>query len=159
MDDLIGRQQAIDALMERFKRVPTNAIIAKDVIRKLPSAQPEQRWIPCSERMPECEQEVLICTEKKVYISKKSGKEWYHEPIVTPALYEDGTMLEVNSKWRWEDIDYAGWDEEEDCGIIPEGWWENRHFNPDGVYNNIVDRKVVAWMPLPKPYKEGEQDE
>ena len=85
--------------------------------------------------------------------------EWYYEPIVTPALYEDGTMLEVNSKWRWEDIDYAGWDEEEDCGIIPEGWWENRHFNPDGVYNNIVDRRVVAWMPLPKPYKEGEQDE
>lgn len=60
MDDLIGRQQTIDALMERFKRVPTNAIIAKDVIRKLPSVQPEQRWILCSERLPEAKQRVLV---------------------------------------------------------------------------------------------------
>jgi hypothetical protein len=116
----------------------------------------QQRWIPCSERLPECEQEVLICTERKVYVNKNSGSKWVLESVITPALYEDGTMLEVNSKWRWEDIEYAGWDEEEDCGIIPEGWWENRHFNPDDVYNNIVDRKVIAWMPLPEPYKEGE---
>ena len=39
--DLIDRRQAIDALMERFKRVPTTAIIAKDTIENLPSAQPE----------------------------------------------------------------------------------------------------------------------
>lgn len=110
-------------------------------------------WIPVSERLPECEQEVLICTMKKVYVSRKTGMEWCEEPIITPALYEDGTMLEINSKWRWEDIDYAGWDEEEDCGIIPEGWWENRHFNPDDVYNNVVDKKVIAWMPLPLPWK------
>ncbi len=76
------------------------------------------------------------------------------EPVITPAMYEDGTMLEVDSKWRWEDVEWAGWDEEEDCGIIPEGWWENRHFNPDDVYNNVVDRKVIAWMPLPEPYTE-----
>jgi len=47
MDDLISRQQAIDALMERFKRVPTNAIIAKDVIENLPSVQPERRCVNC----------------------------------------------------------------------------------------------------------------
>ena len=107
-----------------------------------------------TERLPTCEQEVLICTKKKVYVSKNSGLEWHEESIITPALYEDGTMLEVDSKWRWEDIDYAGWDEKEDCGIIPEGWWENRHFNPDGVYNNPVDKEVIAWMPLPEPYQE-----
>ena len=37
--DLISRQAAIEALMERFKRVPTTAIIAKDIIENLPSAQ------------------------------------------------------------------------------------------------------------------------
>ena len=121
-------------------------------LENMPSAQSEQQWIPVTERLPACEQEVLICTKKKVYISKNSGLEWHEEPIITPAMYEDGTMLEVNSKWIWEDIDYAGWDEEEDCGIIPEGWWENRHFNPDEVYNNPVDKEVMAWMPLPKPY-------
>ena len=110
-------------------------------------------WIPCTpETMPECEQEVLICTKKKVV-----GKNAYIDSIITPALYEDGTMLEIDSKWRWEDIDYDKWDEESDCGIIPEGWWENRHFNPDDVYNNVVDREVVAWMPLPEPYK-GEEE-
>lgn len=37
----IDADAAIDALMERFKRVPTNAIIAKDVIKNLPPAQSE----------------------------------------------------------------------------------------------------------------------
>lgn len=110
------------------------------------------RWRLCSEEMPKCEQEVLICTEKKIV-----GKNSYIDNIITPAIYEDGTLLEKDSSWRWEDIDYEGWDEEEDCGIIPEGWWENRHFNPDECYNNPVDRKVIAWMPLPTPYQEDNQ--
>ena len=121
------------------------SVIAADVIEELS----KPRWIPVTERLPECEQEVLICTEKKLV-----GKDAYIDSIVTPAIYEDGTMPECDSRWHWEDIDYAGWDEEEDCGIIPEGWWENRHFNPDDVYNNPVDRKVIAWMPLPEPPKE-----
>lgn len=113
-----------------------------DTLAKIP------RWIPVTEHLPKCEQEVLICTEKKLV-----GKDAYIDSIVTPAIYEDGTMTENDSIWQWEDIDWAGWDEDEDCGIIPEGWWENRHFNPDGVYNNPVDRKVVAWMPLPEKYE------
>ena len=127
-------------------------------VQKAFEALEDDGWIPVEERLPECEQEVLICTKKKVYVSKKTGMEWYEESVITPAIYEDGTMLEVNSIWRWEDIDYAGWDEEEDCGIIPEGWWENRHFNPDDVYNNIVDKEVIAWMPLPKPYQPKEDE-
>lgn len=104
-------------------------------------------WIPCSERLPECEQEVLVCTELKLV-----GRDAYIDLIVTPAIYEDGTMLEVDSMWHWEDMDFDEWDDTEDCGIIPEGWFENRHFNPEDVFNNPIDRKVVAWMPLPEPY-------
>lgn len=107
-------------------------------------------WIPVSERLPACEQEVLICTKVKPV-----GKDAYIDSIITPAIYEDGTMTENDSAWGWEEVDWAGWDEEEDCGIIPEGWWENRHFNPDNLFNCPVDREVVAWMPLPQPYKEG----
>lgn len=37
MSDCISRQAAIDAVMDVFKRVPTNAIRAKEVIEQLPS--------------------------------------------------------------------------------------------------------------------------
>ena len=107
-------------------------------------------WISVKERLPECEQEVLISAVRKY----RCKDETRTDNIITTALYEDGKMLEVNSKWRWEDIDYAGWNEEEDCGIIPEGWWEYRHYNPDEVYNNLVDDFIIAWMPLPEPYRE-----
>ena len=42
MSDLIDRQAAIDALVERFRRLPTNALNAKHVIEDLPSTQTEQ---------------------------------------------------------------------------------------------------------------------
>lgn len=44
--DTISRQQTIDALMQEFKRIPTNSIRAKIVVENLPSAQPETN---CSE--------------------------------------------------------------------------------------------------------------
>ena len=42
------------------------------------------------------------------------------------------------------------WDEENDCYIIPEGWWENKHYNPDECYNNQVDDEVIAWQHIPQ---------
>jgi hypothetical protein len=97
----------------------------------------EQKWI--TDRLPECEVEVLICYK---YKNRK-------ESHITTAIYEDGTMLENDSIWDWEDID-GEYDENEDCYIIPQGWWEYRHFNPDDVYNNLVDAEVLGWMPLPE---------
>ena len=41
MSDLISRRSAIDAMISEFKRVSTTAIRAKDVLEKLPSAEPE----------------------------------------------------------------------------------------------------------------------
>ena len=103
------------------------------------------QWILCKDRMPIPEEEVLIMTNRK-YTGGKILT------IITTAIYEDGTILENDSIWRWSDID-GEYDEEEDCYIIPEGWWEYRHYNPDDVYNNLIDDKVIAWMPLPDPYK------
>ena len=55
-DDTISRKAAIDA-MEQAKEqyFDRRVIIGKmqDVVNNLPSAQPEQRWIPCSERLPD----------------------------------------------------------------------------------------------------------
>lgn len=104
-----------------------------------------QGWIPCSEKLPESEKEVLIMANRK-YMGGKIL------PIITTAIYEDGTMLEKDSIWYWSDID-GEWNEEEECYIIPKGWFEYRHYNPDEVYNNTIDDNVIAWMPLPEPYK------
>ena len=51
--DMISRKAAIEALKEAFNPSITNFVKAKIAIDKLPSAQQEQRWIPCSERTPE----------------------------------------------------------------------------------------------------------
>ena len=69
---------------------------------------------------------------------------------ITTAHYEDGSVFLQDSVWYWEDLpDWGTYDEERDDYKIPKGWWEYRHFNPDEVYNNQIDRPVVGWMPLP----------
>ena len=50
--DLISRKAAIEALKEAFNPSITNFVKAKIAIDKLPSAQPEQRWIPVTESLP-----------------------------------------------------------------------------------------------------------
>lgn len=108
--------------------------------------QPKTDWIPCEERLPDAEEEVYILAKRKY----RDGDFKY---ITTTAMYEDGTIRENDSCWYWEDIE-GEWDEEEDCYIIPKGWWECKHYNPDNCYNNAVDDEVIAWQPLPQPYKE-----
>ena len=55
-EDSISRQAAIDAV---YKSSGTGT--ALKALKALPSAQPEQRWIPCSERLPEEGVNVLLC--------------------------------------------------------------------------------------------------
>lgn len=56
MNDLIDRQAAIDALSvaqaDLHNAYGVGIIRAKKIISELPSAQPEQQWIPCSEQLP-----------------------------------------------------------------------------------------------------------
>ena len=65
--DCISRHAAIEALRDYLagKRCPddgtlTCRLIENEVINKLPSVQPEQRWIPVSERLPEDYGEFLV---------------------------------------------------------------------------------------------------
>ena len=96
------------------------------------------QWISVEDRLPEPETDVLIVCNRNGYV------------FVTPAIYEDGKMLTQESAWNWSDIyEYGLYSEEDDDYYIPEGWWENRQFNADDVYNNPVDCTVTHWMPLP----------
>lgn len=67
-DDAVSREAAIDAAENAFVR----GLLASPDIRRLPSVQPEQRWIPCSERLPEYGVAVLtydrhcFCVEKRI---------------------------------------------------------------------------------------------
>jgi len=104
MNDLISRQAAIDAMCELMRH--WFGCDSKDEIReikrelgKLPSVQPEQRWTPCSKRLPE---------EEYVLISKKPKKYFDGGRCVTIAIrMEDPRSRKVN----WRDIGF---------GVIPD---------------------------------------
>ena len=114
------------------------------VIKKV-AVEYNNGWIPVSERLPKCETDVYIQAKRKY-------RDGSIKNIVTVAMYEDGTVLDKDSCWYWEDID-GKWDEENDCLIIPEGWYESKQYNPDGVLNYAVSDEVIAWQPLPEQYK------
>ena len=122
--------------------------VSADLIERLTAEnaalREKQRRIPVAERLPKPETDVLAVCNRNGYT------------FVIPAIYEDGKKLTRDSAWNWSDIYcYGLYDEEVDDYYIPEGWWENRKFNPDDVYNNPVDCAVTHWMPLPGAPEEG----
>lgn len=65
MDDTISRQAALKAVS-----FDTEAYMA---INMLPSAQ---QWIPCSERLPEDGQKVLVSSKDGIYVAMLNAP-WY----------------------------------------------------------------------------------
>lgn len=122
---------------------------AADMLEKLAAekdAKKPDEWSSVKDGPPKNEQEVLI------YCNRGGFR------FVFPAIYEDGTMLTQDSRWNWNDIEeYGTYSEENDDYFVPKGWWENRQFTPDDVYNCPVDCEVTHWMPLPEPPKEEKQ--
>lgn len=100
-------------------------------IVEIPTAQPEQRWIPCSERLPEL----------SVHRSEPFLGEWDNSESVLVYCNDDRFEAHyligqyTNGFGADEVENIEGWIEAESCEEI-----EN----------------VIAWMPLPEPYKEGE---
>ena len=76
MQDLISRQAAIDAIRGEIEINGYSHVV--DVLEQLPSAQPEQRWIPCSERLPEGITQVIIQTNgEAIHEAFYMGKDDY----------------------------------------------------------------------------------
>lgn len=107
----------------------------------------KMEWISVKDRLPECEQKVLVLFHRGSFAG------------ITTGMYEDGTITEEDSRWSWEAGDGFEYDWEKDCYIIPEGWWEDKEFNSDDEYNHPIDSKVTHWMPLPKQPEEKPDEE
>ena len=97
MADLIDRQQAIDAVMELFKRVPTNAIRAKKVIEKLPSAQPELTQIFETRAIPSDDDRVSLSETVTATYYDEEKEEWQRKTVtvrdVLDSVCDEYTVL------------------------------------------------------------------
>lgn len=94
---------------------------------KKANVQTNDDWIPCSKRLPE-EHDSIFAIYKDTHLWSKSMFEKVSDPVNITYELEDGTRKTgtshtLDGKWKIEK--------------------ENR----------IVKRKVVAWQPLPNPYK------
>ena len=125
----------------------TDRIKMMDAINDAPTIEPSE-WIPCSERLPEpCKEVLLTCEVRPIglkpfrYVCKA---EWI------PRFCKEG--LHVN--WDIEACEYC---EEDDEYYPHEGWYELISNWDDYSVIGIEDFEI-AWMPLPKPYKEKDDE-
>lgn len=151
MDDLISRQDAIDLVRDVCNAILSGCCCHYDSevegevyddihevstilkcnkeIRKSLMDLPSaqpQRWIPVSERMPEERQSCLV-TE-----------------VITNGMKSVLIAKFANDLYKIDKYDFARRKGEH-------GW-----FCYDCEYGCYYDVDVLAWMPLPDPYKEGE---
>lgn len=126
-----------------LKMVASNCALEKvqrEMLQDVIKEEEKYRWHNLRKNpvdFPPIEVEVDVVCERKY----RDGSSYR---VRTHGFYEDGTILENDSDWNWEDIS-GEWCEEEDCYYVPEGWWEYKHYNQDDVYNNIIDDCVIAW--------------
>lgn len=94
--------------------------------------QPERKkgkWIPCSERLPD-EHKSILAKFKGTDRWTKSMWEKQSDEVVVTELFEDGTAKTATA-------------------CTHDGEWY--------VEMKLIKREIIAWMPLPEPYKPEEQ--
>ena len=114
----------------------------------------KDRWISVNDRMPDLDKRVQINYRRH---SDFNGKDY---DIQTYAVYEDGTLPVNDSNWIGNEDDWmydvnAKFDEESDCYLIPEGWYEVLTGTESEYVCLLGSNEIVThWMPSPEPPKE-----
>lgn len=100
-NDLISRQAAIDAVI---KRDANCGIDSAEVLKALPSAQPERKWIPVSERLPEDGTDIFV-----TYVDEE-------ETRIIPVNYGRGTWFDCIFDRALDSLKVTAW------MPLPEPW-------------------------------------
>jgi len=113
----------VDEVAQEYPKTPTPdhpiPIDTQQYIAELEAKVNNNGWIPCSERLPETEDDVLV---------------WYE-------YYRYGSY---NRLYQTYGISY-----------MYDGKWSN-FVNGESGWHQL---RIIAWQPLPAPYKEGHSDE
>ena len=134
MGDLISRQAAIDCeyqvkIINDIEYVMLSEVQMK--MRKLPSADRPQEWIPCSERMPSEE-------ERKEWIDNNLDGIGYLYPCLVTRYSSINPDRTKNNPY------------------VAKHYFDGEDFVNCG--EEVCSEYILAWMPLPKPWK-GADDE
>ena len=87
MSDLIDRQKAVDAVLDLSEKVADEMLFIDaivDEIENIPSAEPEWKWIPVTEALPEiCQKDVRgnVTFSKQVWTCQKYGNDFFWQSI------------------------------------------------------------------------------
>ncbi len=103
MSDLISRQTAIDMYGDWYVEEGTEEGFIgtlKHLLKRLPSVQSEQRWIPKSEKLPEDDTRVLVT----IQVGDR-------EPVVRSGYYfRDGHFhIDNGDCWNASDKELKAW--------------------------------------------------
>lgn len=155
--DLIDRKNAIDAIRKSTEKysyfmgmenyTDEDAI---EAIMSVPSAEPEQKWIPVTEALPE--------DGRSVIVSSRYGS-------ICIATLVKGISQETRRKMENGEIDNPdvkgwcladGWTTSKRSNIYREGdeWGNNSkdYAWQNGPYH-FSGQEFIAWMPLPEPWR------
>ncbi len=121
---------------------------AKLAIRAL-EQQDKEHWVSIGEKLPDANTGVLITFREYMEYSKK------YRYGTCKAIYIPVNTIKSEDLWSYcDNDDLEVYDEKEDVYYAKDGWYEVIEHWDD--YSNVaINCEVIAWKPMPEPYKEG----